>query len=452
MSQNKSDFLANKDEPTADALQFVSAASSALTGQVRVPGDKSISHRAIMLGAIAEGITEVDGFLYGEDNLATMAAFHAMGVKIERPAVDRLIIHGVGKYGLKTPKHALDLGNSGTAMRLLIGLLAGQGFEVELTGDASLCKRPMARIADPLALMGAKINLTESGRPPVHIHSVAGLKGLTYTLPIASAQIKSALLLAGLYAQETTTVIEPAPSRDHTERMLQAMGYPIDWQAPQVSLSGKAKLKGTPIHVPGDLSSAAFFMVAACIVPGSDLTIEAVGINPSRTGIINILKEMGANIEVTNEYKMGYEPVADLRIRHSHLQGIKIPKAWVPLAIDEFPVILIAAACAQGETLLEGAAELRVKESDRIQAMVDGLTAVGISAQALPDGCRVQGGTIKGGQVNSLGDHRIAMAFAVAGLVASAPITIDDCANVATSFPTFIDLARQLDLNIKANY
>lgn len=452
MSQNKSDFLANKDGHTASTLQFVSAASSALNGQIKVPGDKSISHRAIMLGAIADGITEVDGFLYGEDNLATMAAFHAMGVKIERPAVDRLIIHGVGKHGLKVPKYALDLGNSGTAMRLLIGLLAGQGFEVELTGDASLRKRPMARIADPLIQMGAKISLTERGRPPVHIHSVHGLKGMTYTLPIASAQIKSALLLAGLYAQETTTIVEPAPSRDHTERMLQSMGYPIDWRAPQVSLSSHGKLKGMPIHVPGDLSSAAFFMVAACITPGSDLIIEAVGINPSRTGILNILKEMGANIEVLNEYKMGCEPVADLRIRYSVLHGIKIPKAWVPLAIDEFPVILIAAACAQGETLLEGAEELRVKESDRIQAMVDGLTAVGITAQALSDGCRIQGGSIKGGAVDSLGDHRIAMAFAVAGLVSKAPITIKDCANVATSFPTFIDLAMHLGLNIKANY
>lgn len=429
-------------------MNLSSEAGLALKGTLKVPGDKSISHRAIMLGSIAEGITEVDGFLYGEDNLATMGAFAAMGVKIERPAVDQLIIHGVGKQGLTAPQQALDLGNSGTALRLMMGLLAGQNFNSELIGDASLSKRPMARVADPLKQMGADIKLAEGGRPPVKIQFVSNLKGITYTLPIPSAQVKSAVLLAGLYADGTTTVIESAPSRDHTERLLQAMDYPILWQASAISLSGKHRLQGHNIKVPGDLSSAAFFIVAACIVPGSDLVIEGVGINSSRSGVLTILQQMGADIDILQEYHFGFEPVADLRIRARPLQGIKIPRELVPLAIDEFPILLIAAACAQGETILEGAEELRVKESDRIQAMVDGLLAVGIQAEGHLDGCCIRGGQIQGGSVDSLGDHRIAMAFAIAGLVAKKPIIVKDCANVATSFPTFVDLATQLGLKI----
>ena len=306
----------------------------------------------------------------------------------------------------------------------------------------------MARVAIPLAEMGARLSLTEAGTAPIKISGTGTLIGIDYQLPVASAQVKSCLLLAGMYADGQTCVSEPAPTRDHTERMLQAFGYPVSVAGNRICLEGGHKLKAAPITVPGDISSAAFFLVAACIAPGAELTIQNVGINPTRIGILEILKLMGADIQVQNERLFGGEPVADLKVKYGPLRGIRIPEELVPLAIDEFPVVFVAAACAEGETLLTGAEELRVKESDRIQAMADGLQALGIQADPTPDGIRVQGGTIRGGSVDSLGDHRIAMSFAVAALRAQQAIRIADCDNVRTSFPNFVELAQQVGLSI----
>ncbi len=420
-----------------------------LNGVARVPGDKSISHRSIMLGAIAEGTTVVRGFLEAEDALATLAAFRAMGVKIERSECGEITIHGVGKRGLVGSEEPLYLGNSGTSMRLLSGLLAGQTFSSVLTGDKSLSTRPMGRVTDPLALMGAVIGTTEKGTSPLYIEDMASLKGISYEMPIASAQVKSCLLLAGLYAEGETAVVEPAPTRDHTERMLKGFGYEVKREGSRVSLIGGGSLKGTEINVPSDISSAAFFMVGASIAKGSDVLLEHVGINPTRTGIIDILRLMGADITLSNEKVEGGEPVADIRIKSAELKGIKIPESLVPLAIDEFPVLFIAAACAKGETVLTGAEELRVKESDRIQAMADGLLALGVDAVATDDGMIIQGGTLSAGKVGSHGDHRIAMAFSIAALRATGTIEIDDCENVSTSFPEFTELAASLGLTIK---
>lgn len=429
--------------------KFILQAGGVLKGAVRVPGDKSISHRSIMLGALAEGITEVTGFLEGEDALATLAAFRAMGVDIIGPDNGRVTINGVGMQGLQKPEKALDLGNSGTSMRLLSGLLAGQDFDVTLTGDTSLSSRPMKRVTDPLALMGAKID-SQEGTPPLTIHGGNALTGIDYSLPMASAQVKSCLLLAGLYAQGTTTVTEPAPTRDHTERMLNGMGYPVQTQGNIISLQGGGKLQATQIDVPADISSATFFMVGAAIAPGSDVTLQHVGINPTRVGIVTILRQMGADITLINEKMTGGEPVADIRVRYAPLTGIEIPADQVPLAIDEFPAIFIAAACAQGTTILTGAEELRVKESDRIQVMADGLSTLGIDAQPTPDGMIIQGGVIGSGEIDSHGDHRIAMSFAIAALQAGGAIQINDCANVATSFPGFVDMADSLGLQIES--
>ena len=412
----------------------------ALTGRIRVPGDKSISHRSIMLGSIAEGITRVSGFLEGEDAIATMNVFRALGVRIDGPERGNVTVHGVGMRGLKAPRKVLDCGNSGTSMRLLCGLLAGQNFDCELTGDDSLRQRPMQRVAEPLGQMRAEIVTAEGGRPPLKITGVANMRGIEYRLPIASAQVKSALLLAGLYARGKTCVTEPAPTRDHTERMLAAFGYPVERNGGTVCVTGGGKLTATSIDVPADISSAAFFMVGASIAPGSDVTLEHVGVNPTRTGAIDILRLMGANIELINQRQAGGEPVADIRVRHAQLKGIEIPVALVPLAIDEFPVLFVAAANARGVTVLRGAEELRVKESDRIQVMADGLRALGIGAEPAADGMRVTGGRYGGGVVDSHGDHRVAMAFAIAALRAGAPITITDCSNVATSFPGFVEL------------
>ncbi len=351
-------------------------------------------------------------------------------------------------HGLKPPPGPLYLGNSGTSMRLLAGLLAGQRFDVTLTGDASLSRRPMKRVADPLASMGARIDTGEAGRPPLGIHGGVPLQGIRYELPMASAQVKSAVLLAGLYAKGATTVIEPAPTRDHTERMLSGFGYAVEKSGAVASLEGGGRLHACEIDVPADISSAAFFMVAASIVPGSDLGLEHVGVNPTRVGVINILRAMGADIQLTNERVAGGEPVADIRVRHAALHGIHIPEDQVPLAIDEFPAIFVAAACATGTTVLTGAGELRVKESDRIQAMADGLATLGIEARPTPDGIEIRGGTLGGGRVKSFDDHRIAMAFAVAGLAAQAPVTIDQCQNVATSFPGFVSLARRAGFSL----
>jgi 3-phosphoshikimate 1-carboxyvinyltransferase len=420
-----------------------------ITGELRVPGDKSISHRSIMLGALAEGTTQVTGFLEGEDALATLATFRSMGVNIEGPDKGRVTIHGVGMQGLKAPDNDIYLGNSGTSIRLLSGLLAGQAFDCILTGDKSLSGRPMKRVTDPLALMGATIDTDEGGKPPLTIHGGSKLKGIDYTLPMASAQVKSCLLLAGMYAEGKTSVTEPAPTRDHTERMLTGMGYPVAVNGSTISIEGGGKLTATNIDVPADISSATFFMVAAAIAPGSDITLKHVGINPTRIGVINILNMMGADITLSNETVTGGEPVADIRVKYVPLKGIRIPEDQVPLAIDEFPALFVAAACAEGQTVLTGAEELRVKESDRIQAMADGLQILGIDATPTADGIVINGGVIGSGEVESHGDHRIAMSFAIAGLQAGGSIQINDCANVATSFPGFVQLAAEAGLNIE---
>jgi 3-phosphoshikimate 1-carboxyvinyltransferase len=432
---------------------FRVAPGGSLSGSIRVPGDKSISHRSIMLGALADGVTHVTGFLEGADAISTMNVFRALGVKIEGPESGRVVVHGVGRDGLRPSATPLDCGNAGTAMRLLIGLLSGQGFESTLIGDESLTNRPMRRVTDPLAQMGAKFE-TRDGKPPVRIHAASGLKGIDYQMPMASAQVKSAVLLAGLYAQGETSVSEPAPTRDHTERMLAGFGVQLVRDGATVSLQGGQRLKATDIDVPADISSAAFFLVGASIAQGSDLLLEHVGINPTRTGILDILKLMGADIELLNAREVGGEPVADLRVRSAPLRGIEVPRDLVPLAIDEFPVLFVAAACASGRTVVTGAEELRVKESDRIAVMADGLKALGISALPTPDGMIIEGRhgpgpVFSGGQIDSHGDHRIAMAFAMASLRASASVLIRDTLNVATSFPGFDRLAARAGLQIE---
>lgn len=436
------------DAMNSNDLIFLANPGGRLSGRIRVPGDKSISHRSIMLGSLAEGTTEVEGFLEGEDALATLQAFRDMGVVIEGPHHGRVTIHGVGLHGLKPAPGPIYLGNSGTSMRLLSGLLAAQDFDSTLTGDPSLSKRPMNRVANPLREMGAVIETAAEGRPPMVIRGGHKLKGLTYTLPMASAQVKSCLLLAGLYAEGKTTVTEPAPTRDHTERMLRGFGYSVDVEGATASVASGGKLKATHIEVPADISSAAFFLVAASIAEGSGLVLEHVGINPTRTGVIDILRLMGADIRLENQREVGGEPVADLHVRAARLKGIEIPEELVPLAIDEFPVLFVAAACAEGRTVLRGAEELRVKESDRIQVMADGLLTLGVKCEPTPDGIIIDGGQIGGGEVHGHGDHRIAMAFSVASLRANAPIRIHDCANVATSFPNFLALCAQVGIRV----
>lgn len=431
------DFIAHKISPL-----------SGIRGDIRVPGDKSISHRSIMFGALADGITHISGFLEGQDALATLNAFRAMGVNIEGPDNGKVTVHGVGMHGLKPPAHALDMGNSGTSIRLLSGLLAGQGFEVTMIGDESLSKRPMRRVTEPLAKMGVQVETAPGGTPPLKLKAGNKLKGIAYVLPMASAQVKSCLLLAGLYADGRTSVTEPAPTRDHTERMLEAFGYPVEVNGAERAVVGGGKLKAADIDVPSDISSAAFFLVAASIVPGSDLTLRHVGINPTRIGVINILRLMGGDIEILNERKVGGEPVADLRVRGARLKGIDIPLEDVPLAIDEFPVLFIAAASATGTTVLRGAEELRVKESDRIQVMADGLHALGIKATPTEDGIIIEGGLMHGGEIESHHDHRISMSFAVASLVSTGDIHIKGCDNVATSFPNFVQLANSVGFAI----
>jgi 3-phosphoshikimate 1-carboxyvinyltransferase len=434
-----------------DTLRFMVQPGGALKGEIQVPGDKSISHRTVIFGALAQGVTEVSGFLDGLDCLATRDAFRAMGVTIEGPSDGRLTIHGVGLEGLQAPAQALDVGNSGTSMRLLAGLLSAQPFDSVLVGDESLMRRPMRRIIEPLTQMGAHIEASTNGTAPLRIHGGQKLQGIDYVLPVASAQVKSALLLAGLYAQGETVIHEPAPSRDHTERMLQSLGYPLSVAEGRVRITGGASLRAGRIEVPGDLSSAAFFLIGASIAEGSDLLIRNVGVNPTRIGVIDILRLMGADISWENTHYLGAEPIADLHVRARPLHGIEVPAELVPLAIDEFPALFIAAACAQGETVVTQAAEMRVKESDRIQAMADGLQALGIQAQPTSDGIRIQGGELQGGTVESHGDHRIAMAFAMAGLCAREPIVINDCANVETSFPGFIRLAAAAGLAVMAH-
>lgn len=422
---------------------------SGLKGSIRVPGDKSISHRSIMFGSLAEGTSHISGFLEGEDSLNTLRAFQAMGVNIQGPVDGKVTIEGVGMHGLTEPAGPLYVGNSGTSMRLLAGLLAGQRFDVELSGDTSLSKRPMKRVTDPLTEMGAKVDAAEGGKPPLKITGKQSLNSINYQMPMASAQVKSCCLLAGMYADGKTCVTEPAVTRDHTERMLKAFGCDVEVQGSTACVTGPARLVATDIDVPADISSAAFFMVGACIADDSDILLEHVGINPTRTGIIDILKLMGADIMFSNQQEIGGEPVVDIQVRSSSLKGVHIPEELVPLAIDEFPVIFVAAACADGQTVVTGAEELRVKESDRIQVMADGLVALGVDARATDDGMIIQGGGIGAGTVHSHDDHRIAMAFAMAGLRASGDIHIEDCDNVNTSFPRFAELAASCGLSIK---
>ncbi|MFI4913587.1 MAG: 3-phosphoshikimate 1-carboxyvinyltransferase [Steroidobacterales bacterium] len=441
--------------------QYIAQPVGTVAGTVRLPGDKSISHRALMLGGIADGDTDIHGFLDSEDCLATLAALRALGVRIERPAATEVRVHGVGVDGLRAASGALDMGNAGTAMRLFMGLLAPQRFDSTLIGDASLMRRPMERVAQPLRLMGAHID-THEGRPPVRIHGGAVLRAIDYRMPVASAQLKSALLLAGLAAQGITSVTEPAPTRDHTERMLAGFGVrlvsdtvgvaaPGEAAAARVRLQGGQRLRGCRVDVPGDFSSAAFFVVAGCLAAQPVLRLHNVGVNPTRTGLLELLRLMGAQITVQRQADDGPEPIADIEVRASRLHGIRVPEALVPLAIDEFPAFFIAAACAEGETVVTGAAELRVKESDRLASMAEGLTRLGIGCELLPDGIRIQGGRIRGGRIDSHGDHRIAMSFAIASVRAAAPIEIDDVANVATSFPNFLELARAAGLAVHAS-
>ncbi|MDO9619495.1 MAG: bifunctional prephenate dehydrogenase/3-phosphoshikimate 1-carboxyvinyltransferase [Pseudomonas sp.] len=436
------------DAMHSNDLVFLANPGGKLSGRIRVPGDKSISHRSIMLGSLAEGTTHVEGFLEGEDALATLQAFRDMGVVIEGPHHGRVTIHGVGLNGLKAPAGPLYMGNSGTSMRLLSGLLAAQPFDTTLTGDASLSKRPMNRVAKPLREMGAVIETAPEGRPPLMIKGGQRLTGMDYEMPMASAQVKSCLLLAGLYAAGRTSVTEPAPTRDHTERMLRGFGYPVTVDGSTASVESGHKLTATHIEVPADISSAAFFLVAGSIAEGSELVLEHVGINPTRTGVIDILKLMGGDITLENQREVGGETVADIRVRSAKLKGIDIPEDLVPLAIDEFPVLFVAASVAEGRTVLRGAEELRVKESDRIQVMADGLIALGVKAEPTPDGIIIEGGSIGGGEVWAHGDHRIAMSFSVASLRATAPIRIHDCANVATSFPNFLALSAQVGIRV----
>ena len=425
-----------------------SPVSVKLNGTIRVPSDKSISHRSVMFSAIANGTCHVQGLLEGEDVLATIAAFRAMGVEIEGPKNGELTVHGVGKYGLQAPKEELDMGNSGTAMRLLSGLLATQAFESTLIGDASLSKRPMRRITDPLTLMGAICETDGDGSPPIRISPAQKLQGIHYDLPMASAQVKSAVLLAGLYADGETSVTEPAPTRNHTEMMLQAYGYDCQTNGNRMTVQGGGELKATNVDVPADISSATFFIVAASIVPNSSVTLKHTCINPTRIGIIGLMRAIGADIELVNEQQIGGEQVADIVVRSAKLRGAEIDPELVPLAIDEFPAFFIAAACAEGQTIITGAEELRHKESDRIAVMVAGMKALGIKVEELADGATITGGQFGGGSVECHHDHRIAMSFAVAGLVAAEPVTINDAATVATSFPNFVELGNEVGMQL----
>lgn len=421
--------------------------ATSVRGEITVPGDKSISHRSIMLGAIANGVTTVRGFLRGEDNLSTMHAFRAMGVVIDDDG-ETIRITGRGLHGLREPEDVLDCGNSGTTIRLITGLLSGQSFFSVVTGDQYLRKRPMKRVVEPLTSMGARIAGRSGGTLAPLAITGGGLKGIDYRSPVSSAQIKSSLMLAGLYADGETTVSEPSLSRDHSERMFALFGASLVRNADGVTVRGGVELAAQEVTVPGDISSAAFFIVAALITPGSELLIKNVGVNPSRTGVIDILQEMGGDIQLLNQRDVSGEPVADLLVRSSRLKGIAIAGGVVPRAIDEFPAICIAAARAEGITTVRDARELRVKETDRITAMAVNLRKLGITVVECDDGMDITGSDLlSGGTVDSSGDHRIAMSMSVAALVASGAITVTDIACVATSFPTFFPLLEKVAPN-----
>ncbi len=436
-----------------NGLDWIATQGRALHGDACVPGDKSISHRAVMLAAIAEGTSRIEGFLEGEDTRATAAILAQLGVRIELPSAGERIVHGVGLHGLRGSSGPLDCGNAGTGMRLLCGLLAGQAFDSELVGDASLSRRPMGRVIEPLGRMGASIEAAEGGLPPLRIHTKKVLQAIDFTSPVVSAQVKSAVLLAGLYADGTTRVRETQPTRDYTESMLAAFGWPIRYAPGEAAVEGGHALHATDIIVPGDFSSAAFLMVAASIVPGSDLLLRDVGINPRRTGLMAALRAMGADISEENPRRFGGESAADLRVRSARLRGIALPVALVADMIDEIPAFFVAAAFAEGVSTVSGAAELRVKESDRLAGMALGLRALGIAVDEAPDGATIQGlgtgGRVRGCDLDSLGDHRLAMAFVVAAQRADGEVRIGDCANVATSFPGFMQLANSLGMGLR---
>ena len=401
-----------------------------------------------MLGALADGLGTVQNCLMSDDVVATIEACRHLGVRIDRGSEDSLEIHGVGVDGLKQPAAPLDLGNSGTSMRLLSGILAGAGIAATLTGDASLRQRPMQRIAEPLERMGAQVAMSADGTAPLVITAAEPLQAIDYALPMASAQVKSAVLLAGLFARGMTKVSEPAPTRDHTERMLRTCGVELDADSEWIGIQGGQRLTPVDVSVPADLSSAAFFIIGAAIAADSDVAIPAVGVNPTRTGVIDIMQAMGARITVSDARSDESEPIGDLRISGSELRGIEIPAALIPSAIDEFPAILIAAACARGQTVLRGAAELRHKESDRIAVMAEGLQRLGIAVETFADGIAVEGGELSGGEIDAHGDHRVAMAFAIAALRARTPIVIHDAAGIGTSYPNFLTAARDAGLRV----
>lgn len=442
----------------SQALPPVPAALSAtrpgapLAGAVRVPGDKSISHRALMFGALAVGRTEITGLLEGEDVLATAAALRAIGAGIERAGNGRWRVDGVGVGGLGEPEDVLDLGNSGTSARLLLGLLATHELTAFVTGDGSLRRRPMRRVIDPLSQFGARFVAREGGRLPLAVTGAADPVPIEYSLPVPSAQVKSAVLLAGLNTPGMTTVIENEPTRDHTERMLRHFGAKVMVEdekrgGRRISVEGQPELKAAPITVPGDPSSAAFPLVAALIVPGSEIMIENVGLNPSRTGLFTSLVEMGADIAFENRREAGGEPVADLRVRAGVLTGIDVPPERAPSMIDEYPILAVAAACARGRTIMRGLAELRVKESDRLAGIAEGLTRCGVEVRIAGDDLIVEGSGAPppgGGLIATRLDHRIAMAFLVLGLASRDPVRIDDARPIATSFPDFVPLMQRL--------
>jgi len=432
-------------------------AQGALQGRVAVPGDKSMSHRAVMLASLAEGSTEIHGFLPGEDNLATAQMFVDMGVKIDwlNAGKTSLRVHGVGLHGLKAPIKTLDAGNSGTCVRLMTGVLAGQRFASTISGDASLCKRPMQRVADPVRRMGANVEGGNLLPLTINANPINGgrLKAIHHASEVASAQVKSCVLLAGLYAEGETTVQEPRPTRDHTERMLPLFGQPVSVDADGVIHlvpTGRLTAPQAPIHIPADPSSATFFAVAASLVPGSDVVLEQVGMNPLRNGWSRILAGMGGALSLQNKGQVGEESVADIHAVYAKLHGLKVNPADVPDAIDEFPALFAAATLADGEFLLTGAEELRVKESDRIAVMARALIAAGADITEYPDGASITGSGLKGGcTVDAEGDHRIAMAMAVAAQCSRQDIIIDHAAAIATSFPDFVSLAQSIGMNVR---
>lgn len=432
-----------------------------INAEVRVPGDKSISHRSMILGGIANGVTEVSGFLESGDCLATMNAMQSMGVSIEKEG-DKYIVHGVGKQGLKAPEDGkIDCGNSGTGMRLLSGVMAAQKFNSEIFGDKSLNSRPMTRITKPLELMGANVQATVDGTAPLKFKAVDRIKSIDYQSPVASAQVKSCVLLAGLYSDGQVTLTEPKLSRDHTENMLRGFGCDLQSNGLTVSMQGGQSLQATNIQVPADISSSAFFMVLALLSENSQITFKNLCVNPSRTGVISILKLMGADIQFTNQSTNAGENIADVVVKSSQLHGIEIPHEYIASAIDEFPILFIAAACAQGQTRLTNAMELRKKESDRITAMADGMKILGVDCHELEDGIVINGngtsdstrgegagGGTNGGTVDAEDDHRIAMSFLIAGQFANAPIEVKNCENIMTSFPNFLTICKDLGLLI----